>query len=173
MKLVVASGLCSSLATVNVFLAASPAWAQRPFETCLTTAETLFRDGSQSELTAIRACQGTTEAEDLAACLELVDRLWVDGSESELVGFEACQVQRLLFEDELDTLQTGAYLTCLRQAEESTQDQTSRELISIQACNGLTQPEEVAACLRLAESLWHDETEAEFTALSACQVSLY
>lgn len=174
MKSVIALGLCLSLGTVGVFATANSGSAQLPFEACLRAADSLFIDGSAGELAAITACQGTTEPEDTAACIELADRLWVDGSVSELTGIGACQVRRQLpLVVGSGPLQFGIYDSCLRQAETSTHDYTLRELAAIRACNGLTQPAEVAPCIRLVESLWHDETEAELTGLSACQVSLY
>ena len=171
----IASGLCFSFAMVSLGIVATPATAQLPFETCLMVADSLFRDGSDSELAAIAACQGTTALGDTAACLELADRLWPNDSDSELAGIAACQVREraLLVSDgiaEEDLL--GSYAICLRQAKNSTQDGSPSELAAIQACSGSTQPAEVAACLRLAESLWRDETAAEQAALSSCQVGL-
>ncbi|MEM6840238.1 MAG: hypothetical protein AAF609_25830 [Cyanobacteria bacterium P01_C01_bin.120] len=174
MKPLAVSGLAFSLITANLFVAAGPVAAQLPFETCLTVADSLFRDGSAGELAAIAACQGTTQPENAAACIELADSLWQDGTASEITAMEACQVRRQLsLENDSEPLQLEVYATCLRQAETSTHDHTPRELAAISACSGLTQPTEVAPCIRLAESLWRDDTEAEITALSACQVSLY
>lgn len=153
MKPTIISGLCLSIATVNATLAPDAASAQRPFDACLNTVNRLFRDGSESELAAIRACRGTTEPEDVTACIDLVDGLWRNGSNSELAGLEACQVHQrsVLWEDsdifQPDLSQVGNYATCLREAEATTRNQTARELAVIRTCSGLTQPAEVAPCL--------------------------
>ncbi|NER81085.1 MAG: hypothetical protein F6K42_16260 [Leptolyngbya sp. SIO1D8] len=173
MKPVLTLGLCLSLSIVEAFLVA-PAIAQSAFANCLNTANSLFIDNSLSEIAAIRACQGTTQPQDVSECISLVDALWVDDSASEIAGLETCQFQQQqLFETDSNTVQAGAYATCLLQASQSTRDQSLAELASIRACRGLTQPEEVSACLSLVEYLWLDESDAELLGLSACRVPTY
>ncbi|MEM8808491.1 MAG: hypothetical protein AAGF01_20940 [Cyanobacteria bacterium P01_G01_bin.38] len=172
MKVLPAFGLCLPLAIA--FSVGVPALADSPFEDCLEIADGIFRDGSDSELAAIHACQGTTQPDEVADCIDLVDSLWRDGSESEVAGLEACQSSRSLrFERNPELFEEGAYATCLRRVESSTRDHSPEEVAAIQACYGLTQPAEVAPCLELAENLWRDESEAEQAGLSACQVSFY
>ncbi|MEO0457807.1 MAG: hypothetical protein AAF152_14680 [Cyanobacteria bacterium P01_A01_bin.114] len=174
MKILTTFSLCFSIAVANTLLIGAPALADEPFEDCLEAADGLFRDGSDSELAAIRACQGTAQPNEVADCIDLVDSLWRNGSASEVAGLEACQSYRpLRFERNPELFDEGAYATCLRRAESSTRDDSPEEIASIQACRGLTQPEEVGPCLDLADSLWRNDSEPELAGLSACQVSFY
>ncbi|MGF1569373.1 MAG: hypothetical protein ACFCVD_15110 [Nodosilinea sp.] len=166
-------GVGIAWAVLSLFVV-PPVAAQRPFADCLSAADSLFRDGSPSELAAIRACRGTTDPDDVSACIDLADALWRDGSDAELAGLAACQVQRRLEmeAEEAETGLVGLYATCFRQAQATTHAQTLPELAAIQACSGLTQLEEVAPCLSLVESLWHDDTAAELAGLAACSFRL-